>query len=162
MPISTILENVRKLKKIPRTGWVRAEIEGPESVADHSYEVALLVSIIADSLNLDHSKLVRAALVHDLAESITGDIIKLEKTKEHENAERAALENILDSVPKLKGVYLEGLSEQEQAVLDFADILSRFYQADEYGVQNIRDSSKELLEGLISRFPELSSFLQKS
>lgn len=158
MPILTILENVRKLKKIPRTGWVRANVPNPESVADHSYETALIVSIIADSLNLDHSKLVRAALVHDLAESVTGDIVRLEKTKEHETEERKALDDILDSIPELKGSYLEDLTEQEQAVLDFADILSRFHQADEYGVENIHDNSKELLEDLISRFPELAPF----
>jgi len=160
--MNELLKNVRKLKKIPRTGWVRNKVPNPESVADHSYEVALIVSIIADELNLDHSKLVRAALVHDLGESVTGDIARLEKTPEHEKAEREALEKILDAIPESKEKYLEPLTEKEQAVIYFADILSRFYQAEEYNVQNIRDNAEELLMDLTSRFPEFSKFWQKS
>lgn len=160
MPISDVLKHARKLKKIPRTGWVRSGIENPESVAEHSYEVALIVSVISDQLGLDHSKLVRAALIHDLAESVTGDIPF--KSSKQAAAEKATLSKIVGSVPEVKEKYLAPLTEQEQAVLDFADNLSMLRQAEEYGVEEIRKTASATIEKITKAFPELSSFLQKS
>ena len=47
-----------------------------ESVADHSWRVALMVFVVGDGLRLkiDVGRAVKMAIVHDIAESITGDI----------------------------------------------------------------------------------------
>lgn len=51
------------------------DIEG-DSSADHSWRLSFMVFIIADELNLDIdvSKAMKIAIVHDLPEAITGDI----------------------------------------------------------------------------------------
>jgi 5'-deoxynucleotidase YfbR-like HD superfamily hydrolase len=68
------LRNAGDLKMIPRTGWVQAGIKEPESVADHSFRMTLLAMVLSDQMGLDTEKVVRMALIHDLAESRTGDL----------------------------------------------------------------------------------------
>ncbi len=61
-----------KLKSIKRTGWVERNIENPESVAEHSFRTALMAIFTGDGF--DMKKLLITALIHDLCESITGDL----------------------------------------------------------------------------------------
>jgi putative hydrolase of HD superfamily len=62
------------LKEVPRTGWLDRGItpEETESVADHSFGVALLAWLLAPD-ELDRARVVELALLHDLAESAVGD-----------------------------------------------------------------------------------------
>jgi putative hydrolases of HD superfamily len=63
-----------RLKDEERTGWVLRGVTRPESVADHSWGTALLCLLFAAREGVDADRAVRIALVHDLAESITGDV----------------------------------------------------------------------------------------
>lgn len=65
---------VGKLKTLQRTGWTRYDINNPESVADHSYRVAMLAMFLANELKLDQNRVVKMALIHDLGEAVIGDI----------------------------------------------------------------------------------------
>lgn len=56
-----------------RTGWLKAGVPRVESVADHSYRAALLALVLPES-GVDRVRCMKMALVHDLAESIVGDI----------------------------------------------------------------------------------------
>lgn len=79
---SCILKFTRKaqrLKRIQRKGWVRAGVKKPESVADHSYACAMLSMIVGDLYGLDTERLIRMALLHDLPESIMGDLTPRQK-----------------------------------------------------------------------------------
>lgn len=62
------------LKKIQRTGWLLQGVKDVESVAEHSWRVAMLALFFAKDLKLDESKLVKMSLIHDLGEVIIGDI----------------------------------------------------------------------------------------
>jgi putative hydrolases of HD superfamily len=65
-----------RLKSTPRTGWGDRGLpaERVESVADHSFRVALLAWIAAAAdPTLDRGKVLLLALIHDLAEAMTGD-----------------------------------------------------------------------------------------
>jgi putative hydrolase of HD superfamily len=69
------------LKSIPRTGWLDRGVapEHAESVADHSFGVALLAWACAvqaqqDGAYLDPRRVLTLALIHDLAEADTGDM----------------------------------------------------------------------------------------
>lgn len=68
------LEQAGQLKRLRRKGWVDRGVAEPESVADHSYRLALLV-LLAGSLHpgIDVSRAVILALVHDLPEALAGD-----------------------------------------------------------------------------------------
>jgi putative hydrolases of HD superfamily len=61
------------VQKTPRTGWVRSGVQKPESVSDHMYRMSLLALSLSGS-QYDHVRLVKMALIHDLAEALVGDI----------------------------------------------------------------------------------------
>ena len=67
------------LKNLFRQGWLARGIpdERCESVAEHSFGVAVTAMILADSLfpKLDTLKVLRMALIHDFGEVYAGDII---------------------------------------------------------------------------------------
>jgi putative hydrolases of HD superfamily len=62
------------LKRSRRTGWWRAGIKDPESVAEHSWRTAVLAYFIALAEGADPERAATIALFHDLAETRTGDI----------------------------------------------------------------------------------------
>ncbi len=68
------LEQAGRLKRLRRKGWVDRGVAAPESVADHSYRLALL-ALLAGSLHpeIDVGRAVILALVHDLPEALAGD-----------------------------------------------------------------------------------------
>ncbi|MFX0065021.1 MAG: HD domain-containing protein [Candidatus Hermodarchaeota archaeon] len=63
-----------KLKQIKRKGWLRKGILQPESVADHCFRTTIIALIVGSKINLNLERLLQLAIVHDLAESIVGDI----------------------------------------------------------------------------------------
>ena len=92
-----------KLKTIKRSGWLKKVgiDEECESVADHSFRVALLGACLAEEYGLDSGKVARMCLLHDLAEAYTGDVMPEEKKSEngHRSNEDRAMLTILDSLP---------------------------------------------------------------
>lgn len=75
---------IGKLKNIERSGWIAEGVKNPESVADHSFRVALMVLVLGkDRKDIDLNKAVKMALVHDIAESQIGDILVDWKIKYH-------------------------------------------------------------------------------
>ena len=87
---------VGKLKSLKRTGWINHSVSLPESVADHMYRMTMMSMMIKDN-EIDRDRLMKICLVHDLAESIIGDITPHDKrfTKEQK---REAEENALRSI----------------------------------------------------------------
>jgi putative hydrolase of HD superfamily len=63
-----------RLKDEPRRGWVLRGVEGPESVADHSWGTALLCLLFAEAAGVDLGEALAIATLHDLAEAVTGDV----------------------------------------------------------------------------------------
>ena len=84
---SELLLRLLALKQVQRKGWTRFAIptEAIESVADHSYSVALLVCLLCPE-ELDRQQALEMALFHDLAEVMTGDIIPSEGVPEETKA----------------------------------------------------------------------------
>jgi putative hydrolases of HD superfamily len=71
------LHRIERLKTAPRTGWIDRGVPPgeAESIADHSFRTALLAWMAASAeLALDRDRVLKLALLHDLAEAITGDI----------------------------------------------------------------------------------------
>lgn len=66
--------SIVKLKEMGRSGWAERGIRDPESVAAHSFSVAILASIFAELRGLNVPEAVIMALIHDLPESVTGDL----------------------------------------------------------------------------------------
>jgi putative hydrolase of HD superfamily len=79
----SFLQSIRRLKAIPRSGWLShgVSIGEVESVADHSFSVSALSLLLADlevkrGADVNVEKVLRMAILHDLAESLTFDISK--------------------------------------------------------------------------------------
>jgi len=101
-------ESANKLKWIERRGWVaKVSVKNAESVADHCYLTALICMVIADLKGLNGNKAVKMALLHDLAESVTGDYMPEEISSERKHKEETkAIKTILDKLPpKLRSNY---------------------------------------------------------
>ena len=68
------LVEIEGLDRIPRIGYAARGVDHPESVAEHSFHVALLVWALGRSEPIDLERALAMALVHDLAEGRTGDL----------------------------------------------------------------------------------------
>jgi len=104
-----------RLKRLFRQGWLKRGVPEPscESVADHSFGVALLALLLAPSRpGVDRSKAVLMALVHELGEAYAGDITPVDGIgkEEKEALERAALLRVLEGSPEKD--YVVGLWEE--------------------------------------------------
>jgi len=92
------------LKQLYRQGWLTngIPIEQCESVAEHSFGVAVTAMILADTLfpELDTLKVLRMALIHDLGEVYAGDIIPgdLISSERKYQLERDAMVRIFSSL----------------------------------------------------------------
>lgn len=77
--LKTLIE-LQRLKGLERTGWMlRGIAQGAESVAAHSYGVAVAAMLLADELRargikIDVERLLRISLLHDWAEARVGDL----------------------------------------------------------------------------------------
>ena len=72
-----------------------------ESVAEHSWRIALMAFWVADEFpQLDMNKVIRMCLIHDLGECFTGDIPSFLKTAADEEKESSELEAWVRSLPE--------------------------------------------------------------
>ena len=132
---------ISELKKVPRKGWKeKVNIDKPESVADHSYGTALMAMIFADIKNLNTEKIIKMALLHDIAESITGDFTPNEISKANKIAiENEVMEDILLKLPssiakQYREIWLEfqeGKTDESKLLHD-VDRLEMAVQATKY------------------------------
>jgi putative hydrolase of HD superfamily len=69
------IRDLLQLKRTPRAGWFRIGVEQPESVADHSFAMALLAWRIAREIpGIDAVRVALMALLHDFPEARLTDI----------------------------------------------------------------------------------------
>lgn len=72
-----------------------------ESVAEHSFRLALMAYMVSDEVpEIDTDKVIRMCLIHDLGEAITGDIPSFEKTDSDEAAEDSAVSGFVNQLPE--------------------------------------------------------------
>ena len=71
-----------------------------ESVAEHSFRIALMAYFMGDEFpDVDMDKVIRMCLIHDLGEAFTGDIPTFLKTDADEDKEETLLYAWVDSLP---------------------------------------------------------------
>ncbi|ANB13157.1 hypothetical protein AWJ20_1439 [Sugiyamaella lignohabitans] len=81
------LHIIQFLKRTKRTGWVNFDVEGPESIADHMYRMGIICMLTGNE-ELNSSRCVKIALVHDMAESLVGDITPVDNVSKEEKHRR--------------------------------------------------------------------------
>ena len=92
------LTEIEKLKCNTRHSWTSSGRR--ESVAEHSWRLAVMAMLCADEYpDLDINKVIKMCLIHDFGEALTGDVPSFWKTAEHEAAEDKAVESLLSRLP---------------------------------------------------------------
>lgn len=107
--ILDFFKTAANLKEIQRQGWIdKLDMKNPESVADHTFSMAIMGMVLSDSKNYDTEKILKMILIHDLAESVTGDFTPEQKPKQEKiNLENNVFEQIIKNLPSnLKEQYL--------------------------------------------------------
>lgn len=89
VPYFHVLE---RLKTTKREGWRRFGIARGESIADHMYRMAMMSMLAPPALRakLDLNKCIRMCLIHDMAESLVGDITPVDGVAKPEKSRREA------------------------------------------------------------------------
>lgn len=131
------LEELLGLKDVRRAGWVRLGVADAESVAAHSWGVAMLGALLCPP-GLDREKVLLMALLHDLAEVRVGDITPHDGVPKEEKHRReaAAMRELLAGFPELLALWEESEARQTAEArfvkeLDLLDLglTARRYQA---------------------------------
>lgn len=135
-------------KKIIRTGWKMNNIRDPESVAEHSYQLCVMAMVFADQLGVDREKLIKMAIIHDLGEIITGDlvwsrgnIIDIQKRQKKEIMEAEGITSIFEKLGhshEYKTIFEEMVQRktQEAEVFWQLDKLEMAIQALQYEISD--------------------------
>ena len=168
--LSTLLE-IQRLKRLERTGWtLRGQPPGTESVAAHSYGVAVAAMLLADEcrargVEVNVELLLRLALLHDWAEARLGDMPRTGGeyfgTEARRRAERAAFDDIVGglgtqiekSYSRLHEDY-EQRSSLEARLVKAADVVDLLVQALAFERAGVRGLD-EFWEGVSDRYFQL-------
>ena len=109
------LHTVEKLKDTTRHCYTSGGRH--ESVAEHSWRIALMAFFLRDEFpEADMDKVTRMCLIHDLGECFTGDIPSFLKSGGDEERERSALETWVASLPAPYSVELKTLYAEMDAL----------------------------------------------
>ncbi|QIX00296.1 hypothetical protein AMS68_005813 [Peltaster fructicola] len=89
IPFFHILE---RLKTTKREGWRRFGINHGETISDHMYRMSIITMFCPPTLaaKLDIARCTRMALIHDMAESLVGDITPKDGVSKPEKSRREA------------------------------------------------------------------------
>jgi putative hydrolases of HD superfamily len=90
--LARLMHLAGRLKRIRRQGWVDRGVEAPESVSEHSWRLALMALVVGQrTAGVDASKAAILALVHDLPETLTGDVTPFDDRLEDDEVDRDML-----------------------------------------------------------------------
>lgn len=112
-----ILHRANNLKINTRHNWTIGDRK--ESVADHSYRIALMAMLLSQEdefKDVDMNKVIRMCLIHDLGEAFTGDIPVFDKTDEDVDREDTLFYEWVNSFPKGQKKEWNALLEEMSAL----------------------------------------------
>ena len=162
-----LAEILKALSSLARTGWMLRGIppQMAETVAEHSFAVSIIsldlsLKLSRRGVRVDAYKASAIALIHDLAESVIGDIPKAEIGSLEELKEKAEEEafkaKIPDTMHPLFKEYQEA-STLEALVARIADQVATLLKGSHYasigfkGVEDIISSCKQAIRALLEK-----------
>ena len=123
-----------------------------ESVAEHSWRIALMAFFLRDAFpEADMDKVARMCLIHDLGECFTGDIPAFDKTAQDESREEQLLDRWVASLPspcreEMRMLYSEmaALKTQEAKIYKALDKLEAVISHNESDISTWEDHEYDL------------------
>ena len=123
-----------------------------ESVAEHSWRIALMAFFLRDAFpEADMDKVARMCLIHDLGECFTGDIPAFDKTAQDESREEQLLDRWVSSLPspcreEMRMLYSEmaALKTQEAKIYKALDKLEAVISHNESDISTWEDHEYDL------------------
>ncbi len=134
-------ERIMSVKTLARTGWMLRGVhpQVAETVASHTFETAFLTMLMIDEagragVELDGLKALKTALLHDIPESVEGDIVKWSKDRLEGIAklDAGAFKELGLETYSWVTEELESLSTPEAVIVKIADNLATALQAVRY------------------------------
>ena len=125
------------LKEVVRAGWVRAGVQNPESVAAHSWGMAMLATQMCPE-ELDLKRVLQLCILHDVAEVKVGDITPHDNVsaEEKHRLESEAIDSMGIDAKEIFAEY-EGQKTPESQFVRYLDKLDMALQAEIYEAQNL-------------------------
>jgi putative hydrolase of HD superfamily len=125
--VAALAQIAFRLKHTDRAGWLRVGIDPPESVAAHSWGMALLALAVCPA-HLDRERVLALCILHDVAEAIIGDITPHDgvSRQEKRDRERSAAATLLGPHPELWGLW----EDYEQQRTDEAKLVKQLDRLD--------------------------------
>jgi putative hydrolase of HD superfamily len=167
-------DEANQLKKIKRQGWVIDKVENPETVAEHTFRTALMCMFLGKDKNLDMEKVMKMAIIHDLAEAKIGDIVtywRFKKAVPREDKikkEKRAIQEMFSELKEYNEIFNlwiefeEGKTKEAKFVRQI-EKLEMSLQALEYergGNKNVREHYHQQTEEILED-PELIDFFKE-
>lgn len=161
-----LLEQTEKLKHLARTGWLRHGIEVPETVAAHSWQMAMMAMQLSGTMlktPYDYNKVIRMCLCHDLGESLIGDITPFDKRyQDKDENEKKAIDYIAQygDIPEIIHLFTEYQQNEtpEARLANDLDKLDMYAQSLDYeqkfmgkDLSEFRRSAKAVIKTPIGR-----------
>ena len=173
--LDKVLRDFLTLKKLRRTGWQLRGIREGESIADHCFGVVFLTHFLSSlvSADIDRSKAVSIAIVHEIGETRVGDIpyVSLKYFQNKDEMETEAIEDVLSSLGKniteeslgLFREFEEGSSIEGRFVkaIDKLEMLVTAAEYEKAGYSGLKDFwDNKFTFKAFEEFPELASFAE--
>ena len=145
--VISFLSELMRLKSVPRIGWLLRGVRDVESVAAHSFGVAVVAMALADraserGIKVNVERVLRMALMHDLTETRTGDLPSTIKQyfgkKNVKAADHLIANEVFSGMGSIGKQYLELWQDYEQResieskIVKAADKLDLLLQSVEY------------------------------
>lgn len=176
MDLLKLFRLIGKLKFEKRKGWIQKGISSEiESVADHSFRTAIIILFLEDywkKLGLDHERMLKMALIHDLPEAIIGDITPRDKVSNKKEQEKQAMNEIItlsDEFKSLKYIWEDLFYEKskEAKLIWQVDKLEMALQAMDYGAKKNPEIYSEFFLSVENKLfepklKEIYGFLKKN
>jgi putative hydrolase of HD superfamily len=130
------LTEVGKLQSLKRTGWILAQAKGPESVAQHTFQMTIMSWLLGEIKGLDTNRIVKIALVHDLCEVYAGDQTPYDPILV---ADKEAVRKLVSKAPRVpRAQRLEWLFQKREkewkAIVELTSSLPKMLQKEIIGL----------------------------
>ncbi|MFP4589466.1 MAG: HD domain-containing protein [Candidatus Bipolaricaulota bacterium] len=147
------------LKQLPRSGWFKAGITQPESIAEHSFRTAMIGFVLATltEREVDPHRIAFYCLTHDLAEARTSDLdwVAQQYLEKEDYRNEEVLRDQIDPLPEKSGRELahslgltSDFSEEDLNLIRDADLLEAAFQGIAY-VSSGHQLAKEWVESSV-------------